>query len=57
MYHLAIKLYKITHVFNIKVVIKTILEMIQEFVILLILCTNFPSLYDYLVKLAITLIK
>lgn len=43
--------------FDIKVVIKITLEMIQGFAILLILCINFISLYNYLVKLSVILIK
>lgn len=42
------------HKFDIKVVIKAILENIQELAILLILCTNMKSLYNCFVKLSTT---
>ena len=49
---LAIKLYKIVHKFDIKLVIKKILEKIFRSIILLILYANLKFLYNNLVKLA-----
>lgn len=51
---LTFELYGTTYVFDITTVIIVILEKIFKSAILLILCKNLKSLYDCLVKLAIT---
>lgn len=51
---LAAKLYKIAHGFNIRPVIKAILEKILTSAILFVLYINSKSLYNYFVKLKTT---
>jgi hypothetical protein len=50
---LAIKLYAMTNEFDVDSVIKSIIERILNVFLLLLLLTNFKSLYDCLIKLDI----
>ena len=50
---LVAKLYKIMHKFDIKVVIKTIIEKIIRLAILWIIYINLRYFYNYLIKLGI----
>ena len=51
---LAFKLYALAHGFDIKAFIKSIIDKILKINLLLVLCTNSKSLYDYLIKLGTT---
>ena len=51
---LIAELYAITHEFNIEIVIKITLTNILQSNIFFILCIDFKSLYDYLIKLNTT---
>ena len=51
---LAFKLYALAHGFDISASIKFIISKILQIDLLLVLCTNFKSLYDCLVKLGTT---
>jgi hypothetical protein len=54
---LAIELYAMINEFDTESIIKTILKRISNIFISLIICTNFKSLYDCLVKLKTTIEK
>ena len=55
---LASELYAMTHDFNIKAVIKsTVKKVLKIPVIFMILCINFKSLYDCLIRLRTTVKK
>ncbi len=54
---LAIELYAMTNEFDTKSIIKATLKRILNILILLIICTNFKSLYDCLIKLRTTIEK
>lgn len=49
-----VKLYKITHKFDISIIIKIALKKILEFIVLLILYIDLKSLYNCLVNLGTT---
>ena len=51
---LAFKLYIIAHSFNISTAIKATVKLQFNISLLLILCTNFKSIYKYFIKLGIT---
>ena len=51
---LASELYSIAHGFDIGIAIKSIIDKILQVDILLVLCTDSKSLYDYLVRLSTT---
>jgi len=51
---LASDLYSMAHGFNIGAVIKSTLDKVLQVNLLLILCTDLKSLYDYLIRLGTT---